>query len=61
MIDPELLAVVSRFVQANGKEELLNLMPPYQGGGDMIKTVTLKKTIYNLFKYNRAFIFILKL
>ena len=30
-----------------GKEELLNSMPPYQGGGDMIKTVTLEKTEYN--------------
>jgi cysteine desulfurase / selenocysteine lyase len=30
-----------------GKEELLNEMPPYMGGGEMIKTVTLEKTIYN--------------
>ncbi len=30
-----------------GKEELLNAMPPYQGGGDMIKTVTFEKTVYN--------------
>jgi cysteine desulfurase / selenocysteine lyase len=30
-----------------GKEELLNAMPPYQGGGDMIKTVTFEKTEYN--------------
>lgn len=30
-----------------GKEEWLNQMPPYQGGGDMIKTVTLQKTTYN--------------
>ena len=30
-----------------GKEELLNAMPPYQGGGDMIKTVTFEKTTYN--------------
>lgn len=30
-----------------GKEELLNQMPPYQGGGDMIKTVTFEKTTYN--------------
>jgi cysteine desulfurase/selenocysteine lyase len=30
-----------------GKEELLNMLPPYQGGGDMIKTVTFEKTIYN--------------
>ncbi|MCB9188617.1 MAG: cysteine desulfurase [Flavobacteriales bacterium] len=30
-----------------GKEELLNEMPPYQGGGDMIKEVTFEKTTYN--------------
>lgn len=30
-----------------GKEELLNAMPPYQGGGDMIKDVTFEKTTYN--------------
>jgi cysteine desulfurase/selenocysteine lyase len=30
-----------------GKEELLNSMEPYQGGGDMIKSVTFEKTIYN--------------
>ncbi|WP_187444149.1 SufS family cysteine desulfurase [Sphingobacterium phlebotomi] len=30
-----------------GKEELLNKMPPYQGGGDMIKDVTFEKTTYN--------------
>ena len=30
-----------------GKEKLLNDMPPYQGGGDMIKTVTFEKTEYN--------------
>jgi len=30
-----------------GKEEILNDLPPYQGGGDMIKTVTFEKTIYN--------------
>lgn len=30
-----------------GKEELLNAMPPYQGGGDMIETVTFSKTTYN--------------
>ncbi|MDM1296607.1 cysteine desulfurase [Sphingobacterium sp. N143] len=30
-----------------GKEELLNMMPPYQGGGDMIKEVTFEKTTYN--------------
>jgi len=30
-----------------GKEKWLNAIPPYQGGGDMIKTVTFKKTTYN--------------
>ncbi len=30
-----------------GKEEILNSIPPYQGGGDMIKTVTFEKTTYN--------------
>ena len=30
-----------------GKEEILNNLPPYQGGGDMIKTVTFEKTTYN--------------
>ncbi|PRD48603.1 cysteine desulfurase [Sphingobacterium haloxyli] len=30
-----------------GKEDLLNSMPPYQGGGDMIKDVTFEKTTYN--------------
>ena len=29
------------------KEELLNAMPPYQGGGDMIRSVTFEETIYN--------------
>ena len=29
-----------------GKTALLNAMPPYQGGGDMIKTVTFEKTTY---------------
>ncbi len=29
-----------------GKTALLNAMPPYQGGGDMIKTVTFEKTAY---------------
>ena len=31
-----------------GKEELLNAMPPYQGGGDMIEKVTFEKTTYNV-------------
>jgi len=30
-----------------GKKELLEKMKPYQGGGDMIKSVTFEKTIYN--------------
>jgi cysteine desulfurase/selenocysteine lyase len=30
-----------------GKEAILNQMPPYQGGGDMIKTVSMKETVYN--------------
>ena len=30
-----------------GKEALLDAMPPYQGGGDMIAKVTFEKTTYN--------------
>lgn len=30
-----------------GKEEILNEMPPYEGGGDMIKTVSFTGTTYN--------------
>jgi len=30
-----------------GKSKLLDAMPPYQGGGDMISSVTFEKTIYN--------------
>lgn len=30
-----------------GKKEILEKMEPYQGGGDMIKSVTFEKTIYN--------------
>lgn len=30
-----------------GKKEWLDKLPPYQGGGDMIKTVTFAKTTYN--------------
>ncbi len=30
-----------------GKEGILNEMPPYEGGGDMIKTVSFKGTTYN--------------
>ena len=34
-----------------GKADLLNAMPPFQGGGDMIKSVTFEKTIYNDLPY----------
>jgi cysteine desulfurase/selenocysteine lyase len=34
-----------------GKAKLLEAMPPYQGGGDMIKSVTFEKTIYNDLPY----------
>lgn len=34
-----------------GKEELLDKMPPYQGGGDMIRSVTFEKTTYNDLPY----------
>ncbi len=30
-----------------GKQSLLEAMPPYQGGGDMIKVVTFEKTLYS--------------
>ncbi|RPJ48015.1 MAG: cysteine desulfurase [Candidatus Latescibacterota bacterium] len=30
-----------------GKKKLLDEMPPYQGGGDMIRSVTFEKTTYN--------------
>ena len=30
-----------------GRARLLEAMPPYQGGGDMIKSVTFAKTVYN--------------
>ena len=30
-----------------GKSSLLEAMPPYQGGGDMISSVTFEKTLYN--------------
>ena len=33
------------------KAELLDSMPPYQGGGDMISSVTFEKTIYNVIPY----------
>ena len=34
-----------------GKGKILNAMPPYQGGGDMIRTVTFEKTTYNDLPY----------
>ncbi|MBM2829719.1 MAG: cysteine desulfurase [Gammaproteobacteria bacterium] len=34
-----------------GKQSLLEDMPPYQGGGDMIKMVTLEKTLFNDLPY----------
>jgi cysteine desulfurase/selenocysteine lyase len=34
-----------------GKRQLLNAMPPYQGGGDMIRSVTFEKTLYNQLPY----------
>ena len=34
-----------------GKRELLESMPPYQGGGEQIKSVTYEKTIYNDLPY----------
>lgn len=30
-----------------GKEEILNEMPPYEGGGDMIKSVSFKGTVFS--------------
>ena len=34
-----------------GKLDLLEAMPPFQGGGDMISSVTFEKTIYNAVPY----------
>ena len=34
-----------------GKSALLEAMPPYQGGGDMISSVTFEKTTYNKLPY----------
>jgi cysteine desulfurase/selenocysteine lyase len=34
-----------------GRVELLEKMPPYQGGGDMISLVTFEKTHYNVLPY----------
>jgi cysteine desulfurase/selenocysteine lyase len=34
-----------------GKQQLLEAMPPYQGGGDMIRKVTFEETEYNTLPY----------
>ncbi len=34
-----------------GRRSLLEAMPPYQGGGDMIQSVTFEKTTYNVLPY----------
>ncbi len=34
-----------------GKERLLDAMPPFQAGGDMISSVTFEKTLYNRLPY----------
>jgi cysteine desulfurase / selenocysteine lyase len=34
-----------------GKEKWLDAMPPYQGGGDMIRSVSFAKTTYNALPY----------
>src|SRR5262249_28361316 len=34
-----------------GKAKLLEAMPPYQGGGDMISSVTFERTTYNVIPY----------
>ena len=34
-----------------GRRQLLESMPPYQGGGDMIASVTFEKTLYNQIPY----------
>jgi cysteine desulfurase/selenocysteine lyase len=34
-----------------GKEALLDAMPPFEGGGDMIRSVTFEKTEYNTLPY----------
>lgn len=34
-----------------GKRDILNAMPPYRGGGEMIKEVTFEKTTYNDLPY----------
>ena len=34
-----------------GKKDLLNAMPPYQGGGEMISSVSFQKTTYNVLPF----------
>lgn len=34
-----------------GKQALLDAMPPFEGGGDMIRSVTFEKTEYNVLPY----------
>jgi cysteine desulfurase/selenocysteine lyase len=34
-----------------GRAELLDAMPPYQGGGDMIASVSFEKTVYSVLPY----------
>ncbi|MEX1002519.1 MAG: cysteine desulfurase [Crocinitomicaceae bacterium] len=34
-----------------GKEEVLNEIPPYKGGGDMIKSVSMQQTEYNILPF----------
>jgi len=34
-----------------GRADVLDAMPPYQGGGDMIRSVTFEKTTYNSLPY----------
>ncbi len=34
-----------------GKKDLLNEMPPYQGGGEMISSVSFEKTTYNVLPF----------
>ena len=34
-----------------GKAALLDAVPPYQGGGDMISSVTFERTLYNVLPY----------
>jgi cysteine desulfurase / selenocysteine lyase len=34
-----------------GKAALLDAMPPYQGGGDMISSVSFERTLYNVLPY----------